>query len=368
MIAVIVAATVLLGCAAVAIAVGVVLAKKVVKATPSRRTLPVTFSNGLVTLPADHKTVARGEYLLRLEDDFSLPPVRVGDVLEVHDGQVVRRVQGPAAERRGTGRGSWIAHKYAGPDEIGPFEVVHFPVADGELREAWLFKGDPTRWVIHVQGIRTSRNVTLRTVAIASETGATSLTITYRGAGDGPPARAATLGAEEWRELRDAVLFAREHGAKRITVAAWSMGAALALELLRHDPEAVDDLILICPVSSWPATIQHGAEQASLPRWTGVLAGITLRSRAGARLLGLPSPVDVRALDWTGPSSIPVPTLIIHSQGDEVAPWSSSVKLAAANPWTTTLVETTASPHGFELTVPDTVAQSEVYEWLINPR
>ncbi len=65
-------------------------------------------------------------------------------------------MHGPAVERRGTGRGSWIAHKYAGPDEIGPFEVVHFPVADGELREAWLFKGDPTRWVIHVQGIRTS--------------------------------------------------------------------------------------------------------------------------------------------------------------------------------------------------------------------
>ncbi len=36
-----------------------------------------------------------------------------------------------------------------------------------------------------------------------------------------------------------------------------------------------------------------------------------------------------------------------------MAPWSSSVKLAAANPRTTTLVETTASPHGFELTVPD---------------
>ncbi|MBF4563375.1 alpha/beta fold hydrolase [Microbacterium sp. VKM Ac-2870] len=366
MIAVLVAAAVLLACAAVVIAVGVILAKKVVKAVPSRRTLPVTFSNGLVTLPADHRTVADGEYLLRLEEDFSLPPVRVGEVVEVHDGQVVRRVHGPAVERRGAGRGAWIAHKYAGPDEIGPFQVVQVPVADDELREAWLFKGDPTRWVIHVQGIRTSRNVTLRTVAIASEAGATSLTITYRGAGDGPPARAATLGAEEWRELRDAVRFAREHGAKRVTVAAWSMGAALALELLRRDPKAVDDLILICPVSSWPATIQHGAEHAHLPRWTGSLAGLTLRSRAGSRLLGLPEPVDVRALDWTGPSSISVPTLIIHSQGDEVAPWNSSVKLAAGNPRTTTLVETTASPHGFELTVPDPVAQSELYEWLIN--
>ncbi len=46
MIAVIVAATVLLGCVAVAMAVGVVLAEKVVKATPSRRTLQVTFSDG----------------------------------------------------------------------------------------------------------------------------------------------------------------------------------------------------------------------------------------------------------------------------------------------------------------------------------
>ncbi len=143
--------------------------------------------------------------------------------------------------------------------------------------------------------------------AIASETGATSLTITYRGSGDGPPARAATLGAEEWRELRDAVFFARRAWREAHHCGGLVDGRCARTRAAAARPKAVDDLILICPVSSWPATIQHGAEQASLPRWTGVLAGITLRSRAGARILGLPSPVDVRALDWTGPSSIPVP-------------------------------------------------------------
>lgn len=121
--------------------------------------------------------------------------------------------------------------------------------------------------MIHVQGIRTSRAVALRTVAAARDAGVTSLVITYRGSGDGPPTRASMLAPES--ESSTSVAYARANGAKRVTIAAWSMGAALTLEMLRHDPGIVDDLVLICPVSDWPATIAHGANRptcrSSLP-------------------------------------------------------------------------------------------------------
>lgn len=362
-----IAAAVVTGLVVVAVAtgaLGVLLAKRVVNATARPKLLRVGFAGQEVALPESAKTAAAGEYLLQLDEDPS-SVLRVGEVLRVADGKVHRALVG-APERSGDAGGYWSAHGYSSPGEIGSFESVSVPVAGGETRDAWLFPGDPAYWVIHVQGIRTSRGVTLRTVAIAHEAGATSLTITYRGSGDGPPSRAATLGAREWTELQDAIAYARSQGAQRVTVVAWSMGAALMLELLKHDPRAVDDLVLMCPVSSWPETIEYGAVQAGLPKQAAGLAALLMRTRLGAKVLGLPEPVDVRKLDWTYPGSLPVPTLVIHSQGDEVVPWSSTVKLVASNPDTVTFVETVACPHGFELTVPDPEARSRLLEWLIS--
>lgn len=346
------------------VAVGILLAKRVVNATARPKPVRADFSGQEVSLPENARTGAAGEYLLQFPGEPSAA-VRVGDILRVVDGRVHRALIGGQG-RSGPADGYWSAHGYTSPSEIGAFETVAIPLADGSSREAWLFPGDPARWVIHVQGVRTSRGVTLRTVALSHETGATSLTITYLGAGDGPPSRTTTLGAREWTELRDAIAYARANGARRVTVVAWSMGAALILELLKHDPHAVDDLVLVCPVSSWPATIEYGAVQARLPRLAAGLAALLMRSRLGARLLGMPSPIDVQKLDWTYPGSLPVRTLIIHSQGDEVVPWSSTIDLVNSNPNTVTLVETAECPHGYELTVPDENARSQLREWLIS--
>ena len=87
----------------------------------------------------------------------------------------------------------WTGHVMSGPAEIDPdWEDVTVPLRDGTLAPAWLFRGDSpgAPWVIHVQGIRTSRLVTLRSVEVAQSAGLTSLMITYRGSGDGPPASA----------------------------------------------------------------------------------------------------------------------------------------------------------------------------------
>ena len=346
--------------------VGLVLAKRVVNTVPRPRRLQLTFRDSTVTLPQNEHTTAPGKYLLRLAgEDATL--IRVGEVLGVRQGTVCRALtDGAETGRTGTAEGYWSAHRFASPEEVGECRAVTVPLRNGEGRDAWLFSGNAAHWVVHVQGIRTSRSVTLRSVAAASAVGATSLAITYRGAGDGPPSRAATLGAQEWTELRDAIAYARLNGARRVTVAAWSMGAALMLELLKHDPAIVDDLILMCPVSSWPATIEYGAVRAGLPRSAARLAGLLLRSRLCSAVLGMSEPIDVRLLDWTFPGSLSVPTLIIHSRGDEVVPWESTIQLMNNNAEAATLVETAACPHGFELTAPDRKVDNRLHEWLIS--
>jgi pimeloyl-ACP methyl ester carboxylesterase len=345
--------------------VGLILAKRVVNAHAQPKLLQVEFSASEVALPKSDKTMAAGEYLLHLTGDDAAV-VRVGEVLRADAGTVHRQLIGGGGDRTGIATGYWSAHGFASPDEVGEFRSVEVPLASGEHRDAWLFPGASDHWVIHVQGIRTSRGVTLRTVAAAREAGATSLTITYRGSGDGPKSKAAMLGSQEWSELRDAIRYARENGAQRVTVVAWSMGAGLVFELLKREPSAVDDLVLMCPVSSWPATIEHGAVHAGLPRQAALLAGLILRSRLGAKLLGLPAPVDVRKLDWTGSGSLPVRTLVIHSEDDEVVPWSSTTKLVANNAQRVTLVKTAGCPHGFELTVPDVEARTKLRGLLIS--
>lgn len=342
---------------------GVLLAKRVVAVAGRPRKTTAHIQRDEVTLPRDIRTQAAGEYLLGLEDGSH---VRIGEVLGIDDTTVVRRVlSAPPTMRDAVVTGVWISHGYLGARDLGEHEVVDVPVEDGTTREAWLFRGSPDHWVIHVQGIRTTRAVTLRSVAIAQEAGCTSLSITFRGAGDGPPARAATLGAREWAELRDAISFARAQGASRVSVMAWSMGAGLAFELFARDRHAFDDLTLLCPASDWPATIEYGATQAGLPRVGAWLAGRMLRSRLGVLLLGLPGRVDVRDLVWTGPGSVPPRTLIVHSRGDEVVPWTSTAQLVSNNPHAA-VVEVAPCPHGYELTAASPAQRARIREWLIS--
>src|SRR5690606_28713314 len=110
-----------------------------------------------------------------------------------------------------------------------------------------------------------SRLVTLRSVEVAERAGLTSLVVTYRGAGDGPVAQVSYLGQREWSDLADAIAFARLHGASKVFVVAWSMGAGVALELLRREPEAFERLVLVAPATNWSHIVRHGIERAGLP-------------------------------------------------------------------------------------------------------
>jgi pimeloyl-ACP methyl ester carboxylesterase len=221
------------------------------------------------------------------------------------------------------------------------------------VKAAWLFRGHAAprgAWVIHIQGIRTSRLVTLRSVEVAQRAGLTSLAITYRGAGDGPAATVSNLGQREWSDLADAIAYARAHGASEVYVVAWSMGAGIALELLRRGPGAFDRLLLIAPATNWERIIRHGVERGGLSGFVEPIVTWALASPILSRVIGMPAPLDFGRLDWSQTDVGAVPTLVVHSEGDEEIPFELTKAYAAARP-NVTVVETTAAPHGWEANV-----------------
>ncbi|MFJ4167832.1 alpha/beta hydrolase [Microbacterium sp. NPDC089698] len=323
------------------------LSLRIVSATRRRR--PVT-AHGLtdgVVLPKTSLTGAPGEYGLWFGPDFSSHAV-LGEVL-VDDGRRVRREVKGSSVPLGKFKAHMTGHIANRPEDVGlTHSEVTIPTSDGQAFPAWHFAGDPNRWVIHVQGIRTSRALTLRTVGPVSTAGLTSLSIAYRGAGDGPPQATSTLGLTEWRDVADAITFARTRGARDITLVGWSMGAGIALETARRHPDLVDRLVLICPATNWRPIIAQGAKTAGLPPFVAKVMLWLLSSRGGSSAAGLPEPLDFDLLNWTRPGALHVPALVIHTSGDEEIPLELSRAFANAHPSHVTLVETAAAPHGWE--------------------
>lgn len=312
------------------------LSKRVVGVAPRRKTVTAAAAaGGTVILPGTDETEASGEYGLWFRHGFA-EHARIGDVVTRDNTSVTRTVRATSAPMPIVDfEAQWTGHTASSPSELGlDWSEAAVPLRDGTIAPAWFFPvgspGERVPWAVHVQGIRTSRLVTLRAVEAAVKAGYASLVITYRGAGDGAPAAASTLGLTEWADLRDAVAYARAQGASSVTVMAWSMGAGLALELARRDPASVDSLVLICPATNWRRIVQHGAREAHLPPVVGTAAIGFLGSRFWSRLAGLGAPIDFDALDWTRPGAVTVPTLVVHSRGDQEIPFELSVDFVAA--------------------------------------
>lgn len=341
------------------------IARRIVGTRPTRKAIRVSNGGEVVWLPRTPETMLTGDYGLWFGDNFE-SHARIGRIRSITSDRVVRSVLSATTKLpEGEFDAHWTAHAFASPEAISEnARTVAIPLEDGTEADAWLLSGGvlAEHWTIHVQGIRTSRHVTLRTVAITHRAGYTSLAITFRGAGDGPTARASTLGMDEWQDLLQAIKFARNAGAETITVIAWSMGASIALELARRDPRMMDRLVLVCPATNWGAIIHHAAQKARLPGWMARLAVRALEFPLWARVVGWRRPIEVKELDWSS-SSLAIPTLVIHSAGDDLIPVRLSSEFASAQP-SARLVETAPAPHGFEWNVDEKVFTSSLNDWL----
>jgi pimeloyl-ACP methyl ester carboxylesterase len=345
------------------------LALRVVGVAPRRKVIVARRIGETIELPLSTLTIAPGNYGLWFGQKFEHHAL-VGAVEDSNDQRVVRRLMSATtAVPTVPFDAQWTGHVMHSPSQINAkWEDITIPLRDGTPAPAWLFRAtDPgAPWVVHVQGIRTSRLVTLRSVEVSERAGLTSLVVAYRGAGDGPVAPVSYLGQREWSDLADAIAFARLNGAPKVFVVAWSMGAGVALELLRREPEAFERLVLVAPATNWSHIVRHGIERAGLPRFVGPIITWALGSPIGSRFVGTPAPLDFRHLDWSRGYKLSVPTLVLHSQGDDEIPYELTKDFAAEHP-SVTLVETASAPHGWEANVDPELFQSSLASFLSAP-
>jgi pimeloyl-ACP methyl ester carboxylesterase len=323
-----------------------------------------------VRLPITDDTVRPGEYGLWHDGPGH---TTVGPVLEVDEAagfvrRAVVRTTGPVSSRV-----RWSGHVHPDPaamdvdwsevslpTPVGPAPAwVVRPGPDGAARpgRAAAQGADPAAartWAVHVHGIRTTRVTALRTVPAALELGWTSIVPSFRGDGEAPwEGRASHLGAREWADVEAALDHAVANGAERLVVVGWSMGATITHELLARSAhrDRLAGVVLVAPALDWSVTVRSQARRAGLP---GPVVGAALGAMATpvlCRLVGLRSPVDVRALSWLRvPRELP-PTLLIHSTGDTTVPFSASQEFADAHPGTVTLAVSEPAEHAWERNV-----------------
>lgn len=370
--AVIVVAVIIVAAVAIG-ALAVVLARRVVlPRTPKLTAIrDVDLASETITLDADRKTLHAGTFGLWTGDNgYAL----VGDIVRhnTSDDSITRQlleIDGAGLSEATEGR--WTGHVLRSPAVLHRNDREVLIPVHGGTAPAWLIEPDgtpSTTWAIHIHGVRTTRITALRTVPAADQLGMTSLVVSFRGDTEGPDVLngASGLGTTEWPDVDAAITYALEHGAERVVLFAWSMGASIALLLTERSQHraAIAGLVLVAPSTNWRTVIRHGAHKAHLPTFLASAAAGALGGRLSSRIVGLPSPIDLNTLDWTRGPRLQVPALVIHSDGDTEIPVSLSRQFAAANPHQVTVVEIDGAEHAWEYNLDPARFNSAIVEWV----
>lgn len=274
--------------------------------------------------------------------------LRLGDVVTKDRATVVREV---VSVTRGTPRAGLRGYSSGYVFDGDPscrgleFSDVTVPGGLGEF-PAWLVP--PTAgprsgtWIIAVHGRAAPLGEALRILPTLAGSGHPTLVVSYRNDANAPPSRDRRfhLGDTEWRDVEDAIEYARGNGATDVVLYGWSMGGAIALNLLRRSRLAplVSGLIMDCPVIDWIATITLIARRLAMPRtWTWTVLRI-VEQRLGIRL---------RTLDHRPfAPSMTIPTLVIVDHDDMTVDPDPALEFARDAPSDlTTLLATHGAGH-----------------------
>lgn len=298
---------------------------------------------------------------------------RVGDVVNIDkQARMVERViDPPHTDHPGLGPVvDWTPDVFFNPSALDrEFREVAVPTMFGTA-PAWVFDGwDPSTWVIHVHGSWTDRSIMFRDVSAFSGLGFTSLVPSFRSDAEVSPVQpeVSHLGQTEWLDLEAAISYARAHGAEWIILSGWSMGGTMALLAAERSAhrELIAAVVLDGPVTSWRKAISAGAAKAGVPQAGANVVMALLGRRFFARALGLAEPIDFDALEWVDrPGRVGIPTLVLHSRGDQEVPWELSVAFQQANPGYVTLVQLPESQHTQEWNTSPSIFTEELTRWI----
>jgi uncharacterized protein len=224
-----------------------------------------------------------------------------------------------------------------------PFTEVVVPTPLGPA-PAWHVPGESDTWVVAVHGRGGRRREALRVLPALHRLGLPTLVISYRNDDDAPasPDGHFHLGDSEWEDLEAAAQWAVGHGARRIVVVAWSMGAAITGAFLSRSPaaELVAAQVWDAPLVDWRATLRRQARNRLLPPQLVPIATVSARRRIG---------IDFDRFDLVrNPPTHRPPTLILHSVPDTAVPIGPSRALVARSAelaWPMELVEVAGVEH-----------------------
>lgn len=150
-----------------------------------------------------------------------------------------------------------------------------------------------------------------------------------------------TFGRVEANAVAAAVATARDEGAEKVVVVAWSAGTLAAARALTMDV-SIDGLVLVAPIFGPRQFVRDLAKSRHLPRLTADIA-IALARSPFASLLG------GERLDMSDGSQVLAqkPSVTIHSSGDATSRLIRSENFSNATPLNT-LVRTRSAPHTLE--------------------
>lgn len=269
--------------------------------------------------------------------------------------------------------GTLTVSSYPGlsPDAGGTFDDVLIR-SSGRDVPAWQYGPDAATWMIHVHGVRSNRFHTLWSVPAATAAGFTSLVIAYRGAPDGPKTgRHAGMGAYEAGDVVAAIEYAASHGAEKIVLSGWSMGASACLLATEHTPhrDRIVGHVLVAPTISWRHVMRSGARRLGLPQWISSVVEWTITTPLVAQAVGMPVRVDLDALDWaTPPARLREPALVFGSRSDTNTPFETLTAFAESNPGLVEMHEVETCIHGWEPNADPDMFRSTLHGWLIARR
>ncbi|WP_347351043.1 alpha/beta fold hydrolase [Intrasporangium sp.] len=295
-----------------------------------------------VSLGVTPETVVPGRYGLWL--DGGAGHARLGRILRLDEESVTRELVALDRGRLRPGPARWNQYWYWDRPSVSmgiPDEDVVVLTELGAV-PAWLVRPEPARgatttWAVLVHGRGARKEETLRAVPLLRAAGITALVVGYRNDRDAPrgPDGRYGLGLAEWRDVDAALRHAVRQGARRIVLFGWSMGGAIALQVLDNSilADRVCGVVLDSAVLDWTAVMRHHARLERIPEWVvAVASGLMGMPRAGG-LVGVREPIDVGRTDWVRRSGeLSRPMLVIHSEADDLVPIGPAVELARRRP------------------------------------
>ncbi len=348
------------------------------------RVLEVT--GDAVVLEATRDTLSRGLYGMWLPGGGH---ARLGEVLSRDTSErrgrpstVTRELVGVDSGRLVPGPARWSAAYFAG-DPAAAHGLAFTDVAitsDAGPMPAWFVPGaarssasadDDRTWAVLVHGRGASREECLRALPLLHRIGVDALVVSYRNDGDAAPSASGRygLGETEWADVEAAIVHALASGARHVVLFGWSMGGAIALQLLARSwtASSVRAVVLDAPVVDWRDVLDHQAALNRLPRGVGRYGLGLLGSPLARAVTGVEQPVDLEALDWVERAGeLVVPVLLMHGGDDDHVPIGPSRALAAARPDLVTFAEFAGAGHVREWNTDPERWEREVARFLLD--